>query len=316
MAKLFDALPENARVILLGDRHQLASVDPGFVLGDIAGASSDPASLLHGSLVTLRKNYRFGEKSGIFELSLAIREGNSSRALEILAACPPGVTQDKTPPPSLLAESLRSRVIAGFSACLRESDPAKALAELQKFRVLCALRSGPYGVENINRIIAQVLRDEGLITTGRHYAGQPVLITQNDYELRLFNGDIGILARGPADSHHDSLSACFLDEAGAVRHIPPARLPAWETAFAMTVHKSQGSEYDNVLLLLPDRESPVLTRELVYTGLTRARNGVEIWFLDSVLGAAIAKRARRSSGLREKLGSVVREKNEKRSQIR
>ena len=299
MAKLFAALPEKARVILLGDRHQLASVEPGYVLSDIAEAASAAGSPLHGSLVTLEKNYRFGNESGIFKLSGAVREGNADGVFNILTAGnTTGLAVAKTPSSTQLAEKLRARVLAGFSPYLRAVDPAEALRQFQQFRVLCALRSGPYGVENINQTIREILEKEGLIEGGRLYQGLPVLITQNDYELRLFNGDIGILFPDAAGV----LMAWFQNEEGGLRHIVPTRLPAWEPAFAMTVHKSQGSEYDNVLLVLPDRLSPVVTRELVYTGLTRARDHVEIWFQEAALREAITRRIQRSSGLRERLG--------------
>ena len=127
----------------------------------------------------------------------------------------------------------------------------------------------------------------------------PILITQNDNPLRLYNGDIGILLPDPADSSH--LLAWFAGDDGGLRRIPPARLPEHESAFAMTVHKSQGSEFDTVLLILPDKESPLLTRELIYTGLTRARTRVEVWFQEPVLREALARKIRRASGLRDRL---------------
>jgi len=299
MAKLFDALPDKARVILLGDRHQLASVEPGYVLSDIAEAAGDAGSPLHGSLVTLEKNYRFGNESGIFRLSGAVREGDAGQVLEILnGGDTAGLVVAKTPSAAHLAEKLRPRILEGFSPYLRAGDPADALKRFQQFRVLCALRSGPYGVVNLNRTIGEILQGAGLIDDARLYAGLPVLITQNDYELKLFNGDVGILFPDAADV----LMAWFPDGEGGVRHVAPMRLPVWEPAFAMTVHKSQGSEYDNVLLILPDRGSPVVTRELVYTGLTRAREGVEVWFQEAALREAVTRQVKRSSGLRERLG--------------
>jgi len=300
MAKLFDALPTKARVILLGDRDQLASVESGAILGDIAEAASRPGSFLHGSLVVLRKNYRFGNESSIFKLCNAVREGKADHAIEVLNTGErPDLCADETPSPSQLVEKLRPQIIAGYSPYLRTSDPAEALREFSKFRVLCALRIGPYGVESLNRKIEEILREEGLIDRPqRAYPGLPILVTRNDYQLRLYNGDIGILLPDPANG---SLLAWFIGPDGSLRHIPPARLPEYEAAFAMTVHKSQGSEFDNVLLLLPDKESPVLTRELVYTGLTRARSRVEVWFNESVLRAAIARRIQRGSGLGESL---------------
>lgn len=297
MAKLFDALPAQARIILLGDPYQLASVEPGAVLGDIAAAAVK-GSPLEGSIVTLRKNYRFGGESTIYALSSAVREGDAKRVFEIIGE---GSKSDfvsaATPAVPQLAEELRSRILAGYSAYLKESDPAAALEKFRQFRVLCALRSGPYGVENVNRVIGAILRAEGLIPAAQPMRGVPVLVTRNDYEARLFNGDIGVIL--PDDA--GVLQAWFADEAGGMRRIATARLPEYEPAFAMTVHKSQGSEYDNVLLILPPTPSPVCTRELVYTGLTRARKGVELWYREASLRAAVDTPAVRVSGLGDAL---------------
>ena len=300
MAKLFDALPKRTRLILLGDRDQLSSVEPGAVLGDIAQAASQ-AGPLHGSLIVLDKNYRFGNESHIFALSNAVRDGEVDHALEILNSGErPDLFAGTTPSPSQVAEQLRQRVVAGYSSFLRTPDPAEALKEFKKFRVLCALRVGPYGVESLNRTIQKILREQGLIGgTQKTYPGMPILITQNDHPLGLYNGDIGILLPDPADS--SLLLAWFIGEDGGLRRISPARLPEHEPAFAMTVHKSQGSEFDNVLFLLPDKDSPLLTRELIYTGLTRARTRVEVWFQESVLRAAVSRKIDRGSGLRERL---------------
>jgi len=300
MAKLFDALPEKARVILLGDRDQLSSVEPGAVLGDIANAASEPGPL-NGSLVVLEKNYRFGNESHIFALSNAVRDGKVDHALDILSSGEhPDLGAGRTPPPSQLEVQLRQRIIAGYSGYLRRPDPAEALKEFKKFRVLCPFRVGPYGVENLNRTIEKILREESLISGAQNaYPGLPILITQNDDPLRLYNGDIGILLPDPADA--SLLLAWFIGVDGGVRRIPPARLPGHEPAFAMTVHKSQGSEFDNVLLILPEKDSPLLTRELIYTGLTRARSRVEVWFQESVLRAAVTRYVQRGSGLRDRL---------------
>ena len=301
MAKLFDALPEKASVILLGDRDQLSSVEPGAVLGDIANAASEPGPL-QGSLVVLEKNYRFGNQSNIFALSNAVRDGAVDRALEIL---------NSGEHPDLCARKNASCHRESRSNCAIASSPAtpptcgrrsqwRRSKNFKKFRVLCPFRVGPYGVESLNRAIEKILREERLIVGPQNaYPGMPILITQNDNPLRLYNGDIGILLPDPADSSH--LLAWFAGDDGGLRRIPPARLPEHEPAFAMTVHKSQGSEFDTVLLILPDKESPLLTRELIYTGLTRARNRVEVWFQESVLRAALAQKIQRGSGLRERL---------------
>ena len=299
MAKFFDALAPQTRVILLGDPDQLASVEPGAVLGDIADAAKCGGEL-RGSLVTLKKNYRFGNASVIFNLCENVRAGNADRSLELLrGAATAELVASETPSPSLLAVKLRASVLEGYGDYLQARAPAEALAAFQKFRVLCAHRSGAYGVEQLNRYVESILRLAGLLGSGgTFYKGKPVLITRNDYQLRLFNGDIGIVMDDPADG---SLCAWFSGRDETPRRVPLSRLPEHEPAFAMTVHKSQGSEFGSTLLILPDKASPVLTRELVYTGLTRARLGVEIWFRDEVLRSAIERRQMRSSGLREKL---------------
>jgi exodeoxyribonuclease V alpha subunit len=169
-------------------------------------------------------------------------------------------------------------------------------ALFNRFRVLCALREGPYGAKALNFLIERILRKEGLLKRdGRWYPGRPVMVTKNDYSLRLFNGDVGIALPG-ADGEP---RVFFPSAGGGFRKFPPSRLPEHETVFAMTVHKSQGSEFDEVLLLLPDRDSPVLTRELVYTGLTRAKETVAVWGREDVFLRAVSRRIERASGLRD-----------------
>ena len=180
-----------------------------------------------------------------------------------------------------------------------EKDPARALRTLGQFRILCALRKGPYGVEATNRSVEQILAEAGMIAPRqRNYAGRPILITRNEPSLKLFNGDIGILL---ADPMSGGLRAWFATSDGDVRSVIPLRLPEHETAFAMTIHKSQGSEFERVLMILPDRENPLLTRELLYTGITRASQQVELWFREAVLLKAIEQSVKRSSGLRDAL---------------
>jgi len=311
MAKLFDALPGWTRVILLGDRDQLASVDPGSVLADIADAATAAGSPLSRSLVVLRKNYRFGDGSAIHRLSEAVRAGDAAVALEIVR------DRESTefhagplPSPSTLADCLRKPVIDGFGPYLQENDPAQALAAFNRFRILCAVRHGPYGVDEINRHVQSLLHERGLIRgTGTVCAGMPVLVTRNDYQLSLFNGDVGILLPDPGADGGESgdrpLWAWFPGQTPEepLRRIAPARLPEHDTAFAMTIHKSQGSEFDAILLMLPSQDVPILTRELVYTGLTRARRRVETWFEEGVFARSVARRNRRASGLRDALGS-------------
>jgi len=309
MAKLFDALPPHARVILLGDRDQLASVEPGSVLADIVDAALLPGNALQGTLAVLKKNYRFGNESTIYRLCETVRAGRKSDVLQLLSMPNSGdLGSAPLPSPRQLSETLREPVLAGYGAYLRESDPAKALEAFGQFRVLCAVRKGPYGVEELNRRIATLLRESGhLKETQALCAGMPLLITRNDSQLGVFNGDIALLLPDPAqvDMPEPPLWAWLPGdgESTALRRIAPAQLPEHEPAFAMTVHKSQGSEFDRVLLVLPERDSPVLTRELTYTGLTRARHRVEIWFTPGILERSIARRTKRASGLRDALST-------------
>jgi exodeoxyribonuclease V alpha subunit len=304
MAKMFEALSENARVILLGDRDQLASVEPGAVLADMADAASVQDSPLQNALLVLSKNYRFGNENAIYRLSIAVRAGNTDEALQMLHESGfQELGSAATPSPLQIGARLEEIVLDQYKPCLSEKEPAKALAVFQRFRVLCALREGPFGANQVNAVIEDILHKRGLITDPSHlYAGQPILVTRNDYQAGLFNGDVGIVLPDPADTAGTTqLWAWFIGQDNELRRLSPGRLPEYELAYAMTVHKSQGSEFDRVLLILPDRDSPVLTRELVYTGLTRASKRVEVWFNEEVLRASVGRKAVRASGLRDAL---------------
>jgi len=305
LSKLLDALPERCRVVLLGDRDQLASVEPGAVLADIVDAAASPKSPLHRSVVTLEKNYRFSEASGIQHLCVAVRQGEAANAVRILREQHYAdlVSTELSERPALLPRFSKA-IIEGFSAFLAEKDPGAALEQLKKFRVLSALRRGPFGVEVLNRNIEEILQEAELISkkAASNYAGKPILISQNDYQLQLYNGDVGILLPdAEATEKPDQLWAWFIGKENTLRRFAPARLPQHEAAYAMTVHKSQGSEFDRVLFILPDRDAPVLSRELIYTGLTRARAQVELWWSEAVFIEAVARRAERNSGLRDLL---------------
>jgi exodeoxyribonuclease V alpha subunit len=330
MAKLFQALPVAARVILLGDKDQLASVEAGAVLGDIchgarsgigdgtgrAGVSFE-APALSACLVHLERNYRFGADSGLLALSRAVNNGDSERALEIL--CHPngaasGIRSIQLPSATRLKEKLRGTVLSGFHQVLTVPDAKAALEALGHFRILCALRQGPFGVEAMNLMVEEILAEANLIRRSeRWYAGRPIMVLQNDYNLRLFNGDVGMVFPDPESGQ---MRVIFLDANGELRRLAPARLPQHETVFAMTVHKSQGSEFEHVLLMLPDRESPILTRELIYTGLTRASRSVELWLAEPVFRAALSRRIERASGLRDALWEAGRKVPEPRAGLR
>lgn len=326
MSKLFQAVPENARIILLGDKDQLTSVEAGYVLGDICNtgtaiqiskefgklyAASTGETLpvkmrprenvMQDSVVELQRNYRFKSDGGIFKLTRAINTGDVETAFKVLRdKSHSDVSWRPLPTARYLLAAVRDKVTAGYKQYLQTDNPIEAVAQLGKFQILCALRNGPHGVGELNRAVEQSLTEAGLLEReGPWYRGRPIMITRNDYNLKLFNGDVGVVF---PDAEADGEMRVFFAYAdGAIRKFSPSRLPAHETVFAMTIHKSQGSEFGAVLLILPGEDTPILTRELIYTGLTRARDQVEIWSDESVLRAALAKRASRSSGLRDAL---------------
>jgi len=321
MACLLEALSPDARLLLLGDYNQLASVAPGSVLGDLyragscerysaefvsafaAAGQSLPAEAvvqqgtgaLDDCLNELTTNYRFSAESGIARLSRAVTAGDADAALALLdPAGGDDIGWSALPAAGALAADLHAIVIAGFRDYLCGTDPLEALALFDCFRIMCALREGPFGVQALNALVEAALASEGLITkTGPWYHGRPIMITRNNYQLRLNNGDIGIAFARDKDG---PLRVCFGNAEG-LREFSPDQLTACESAYAITVHKAQGAEFERALLLLPDRMSPVLTRELVYTGLTRVRSRIDVWADPAVLRAAIDSRIERSSGL-------------------
>ncbi len=324
MARLLAALPPQARLVLLGDPDQLASVEPGSVLGDIcqgalrAGYSAPLRRQLHqlgseppadrgegralaDSLVFLTESRRFGAASGIGRLARAINRGAADEALAVLADGQfTDVVWRELPTASTLAEWIGQAVITGYRAYLQEREPAAALAAFNRFRLLCALREGPSGVVEVNRLAEQALRRAELIHgSERFYLGRPLLITRNDHAARLYNGDIGLVL---ADAEAAGRPRVFFPTVdGGVRRVLINRLPEHETVFAMTIHKSQGSEFERCLLLLPEEENRILTRELLYTGVTRARTAVELWGSEAVWRQAVSRVVARTSGFPERL---------------
>jgi len=328
MAKLMEALPESARLVLIGDRDQLASVEAGSVLGDICGRArpgfspefggvirrltGQPVPLdagghpLQDSIVELQVSRRFPAGSAIGMLSRAVNQGDAAGALALLSQTGDESVNWQQPQPGRDgAADWEHRLAAGYAMYRPGPDPASVLQALGRFKVLCAHRHGANGVEEVNRMTERLLVRQGQLPDGPRrgspwYPGRPVLITQNDYGLQLFNGDIGVSLRNP-DGSADELAVFFADGGGRLRRFLPYRLPGHETVFAMTVHKSQGSEFEEVLLALPAEDSPVLSRELVYTALTRARRRFTLSGRREVVAAAIQRRIERTSGLREAL---------------
>lgn len=341
MAALLAALPPQARLIMLGDRDQLASVEAGAVLGDLClgaeqGRYSDevqtlltratgalptgPAlapSVLSDHVVVLKKSYRFHEHSGIGALARAVNEGN----VPAIGQCWQQGYEDigfQQLNEGQMAPLVR-RAVSGYRETLKAmaqgADPEDVLALFSRFQVLCALRRGPWGVEGLNDAIAEALFRERLIGGTRGwYAGRPVMVTRNDPQLGLYNGDIGIaMFVTPGEENNAGadtsrrLRVFFPHASGqGTRAVLPGRLGGVETAFAMTVHKSQGSEFERVLLVLPERPNPIMTRELVYTGITRARKHCLIMTtFAQALESAAQRRTWRASGIGYRLMKTI-----------
>ncbi len=324
MSKLVSALSTGARLILLGDKDQLSSVEAGAVLGDICdtgfarpysqrfsqemkevigygipGVQGVPR--ISDCIVQLTRSYRFRAKSGIASASLAVKAGDSETALSVLKGNAFGDSGWRPlPTPKFLLQNLKDQALSEFRPLLQATDPHEVFRCLAWFRILCALREGPFGVKAINLMLERIFREQKFVRReGRWYQGRPILINRNDYNLGLYNGDIGVALADP--EARGELRAFFPAPEGKVRKFHPLRLAEHETSYALTVHKSQGSEFERVLLILPDRDSPVLTRELIYTGLTRARDGVQVWGQEKVFHDAVSRRTVRMSGLRDAL---------------
>ena len=326
-SKLAQAIRPRSRLILLGDKDQLASVEAGSVLGDICDTGNvhlfsssfinncrrvtneeidenrlgSEESDISDCIVQLRRSYRFSRDSGIHMLSQAVKSGNGSQAIDLIRS---GNYNDivwrSLPYPDGLPRSIEEWIMERYTNYLMCPDPLETLYMFNRFRILCALREGPYGIQNMNHTVEHIMQRKRLIDRhGQWYAGRPVMITKNDYHLRLFNGDIGITM--PDHTKDRELRVFFPGVEGTIRSFPTLRLPEHETVYAMTVHKSQGSEFDEILFVTPDRDTQVLTRELIYTAVTRAKERIEVWGKEDIILTAIQRRILRSSGLREAL---------------
>lgn len=272
---------------------------------DWSGRGDEGEGALTDCVVWLQKNYRFGLDSDIGRLSIAIRNGDEQAALDALDPSGARAAVLFDDGDAALSERTLARLAKGFapyaealSAAIDgiEADHARLFDALNRFRVLCATRKGPRGVDEVNARIAAKVREQAgiaLALGAQWFAGRPVIVTRNDYALGLFNGDIGIALPG-ADG---SLRVAFRMADGALRYVSPAALPPHDTAFALTVHKSQGSEFEHAALVLPGAFVRVLSRELVYTAITRAKRRVEVIGSAAIFAQAVREPTRRDSGL-------------------
>ena len=365
MSAVLSALPPQARLILLGDKDQLSSVEAGAVLGDLCRNAAEGhysaetadwirkttgddirpfvhenAQPLDQQVAMLRRSHRFGVRSGIGQLAAAVNSGVAATVQQVLSGDLADLAWITTATPAQLAAlavdgSTRSTRPGGGSETngtsgyrhylerLREHRPdpgdqaaqeAWAHAVLQafnRFQLLCALRHGAHGVDGLNPLISEALLQRGLIEASHGwYEGRPVMITRNDYSLGLANGDVGICLRMPDPQGRSRLVVAFEAGPGAnpasgqrIRQVLPSRLGDVVTVYAMTVHKSQGSEFDHTALVLPTEPAAIITRELLYTGITRARKRFVLVGSEATVEQATQQRTRRYSGLAERLSS-------------
>lgn len=360
MAQLMESLSKNTRLILLGDKDQLASVEAGSVLGDLCDSGvlvngyhahgfemqraqqlellcgvkagflnayvESDAPLMANSLTQLRVSYRFTSDSGIGKLAASVNAGRYDLVISSFSeysdihfyaalnsslhtsggSALSGINEKQA------EQAWQQQVIKGYgyylNAITKGESPETVLELFNHFQLLCALRLGSAGLFSLNERIQALLQSQGLLkldfdinSSGqqRWYPGRPVMISRNDYELNLFNGDIGIaMMVSGKQGEGKELRACFLSD-GKVRQILPTRLPEHETAFAMTVHKSQGSEFTDVALVLPENYSPVISRELIYTAITRAKSSFSLYSNEDVLDKGVSGCIERASGLRD-----------------
>ena len=290
--RLLSAMGRGTRLVVLGDHRQLESVQPGRVLADMIIAADGGA--LHRCHVELDHNYRFASHPGISRLAAAIRQYDDEAAVETLTSTV--YREELAHYASEQIDDALGRVWPQIMEVVRAPEPAPALAALARVRILCALRRGRYGVAGINARVEARLRREGR-PAGEWTHGRPVLVTANDPHSGLFNGDVGVLL----DRKDERGVMAWFPSPQEPRSVPLAVLPSHDTAWAMTVHRSQGSEFESVLLVLPPQAHELAGPELLYTGVTRARSKMLIAADEAALRAACQQRPSRRTGLLEKL---------------
>jgi exodeoxyribonuclease V alpha subunit len=286
MSKLLDAIKPTARLILLGDKDQLASVESGAVLADLTAS-------LHKNTVELIKSHRF--QGEIKSLADAVNNQDVDQAWHILEK-----NQEQV---SLLEEDLIAYAAEQYTPYLLDinnnADFKTIFAAFTQFQILCSNRHGGYGVTEINKRIEEKLaRQDKIKINGQWYVGRPVMVTQNNAVMQLYNGDIGLCLMDKVSGKH---TVYFLRPDGSIKKVLPSRMPMHETVFAMTIHKSQGSEFDQCLCVLPDEINPVLSKELIYTAITRAKIKLKIRSSYAVFRQALLQKVERTGGLFEKL---------------
>jgi exodeoxyribonuclease V alpha subunit len=344
MAKLIDALPSHARLILLGDKDQLSSVEAGGILGDLTAgidhlsftrewtqylskmldmdfsSYSDAYSerkWICQHLTLLKKSYRFDGNSGIGKLASAVNQSDEKQVMRVLYSPPDNSIEwnaiqsaaangetKKTSDQKVDIDTLGKGYTAYWLGVRSGVSIDTLFSLFASYQVLCAVRQGDLGVETLNEELRQYFYQRGYLNLDQVWEpGKAVMVRRNDASLGLFNGDIGICMPDVMDA--TKMRVWFQLSDGSIKGILPSRLSEYELVYAMTVHKSQGSEFDHVVLVLPEQAGPVLTKELLYTGITRAKQGFSLWANEAVLRYAINNKVVRLSGLQNKIGSIV-----------
>jgi exodeoxyribonuclease V alpha subunit len=303
MAKLLDAVRPDARLVLVGDPHQLASIEAGTVMDDVVGPAQGPdraaGGPLAGRVTLLRRMRRFAEDSAIAALAEAVRAGETDTALELLGGGHSDLLWVSDDDRDGLDRALDRLVTAGIEVATAalEGDARRALDAATRIKVLAATRGGPLGLydwsDRIEAAVAEAL--PALNRSRRWYVGRPVIVTANDAINGVFNGDVGVVV-----AHDGELSVDTVVGDG-VRALAPSRLDRVETWWAMTIHKSQGSEFLHAVVSLPPAASPILTRELLHTAVTRAKQRLTVVGGEASLRVAIDRPIARASGLRDRL---------------
>ena len=294
MARLLENLKHGTRLILLGDAGQLSSVEPGSVFSDLCATADDDTSPLAPCIVRLTTSYRFGPTSGIGRLAAAIRRSDADSAIAVLRESPDASLQNLPDPAAF--DGFAHDTADQWAAHIEDSGAEDAFPA---HRVLCAHRRGPFGVNRFNRLVERRLRDTGRIPADdEFYPGRPIIVTRNDRATGLSNGDTGVVILDSRNRRRVWFPDLAAQDGDAPRFlVSPSRLPEHESFFALTVHRAQGSEYDEVVFIPGEADSRVNTRELLYTAVTRARRSVTVRADEAAVAAAIRRTTSRATGL-------------------
>jgi exodeoxyribonuclease V alpha subunit len=307
MARLLEAIRPNATILLVGDQAQLESVESGSVLRDIVVASTAEGSPLNSRVFELLRVWRQTSETKIGDLARLIRAGRADEALALAITNPSGVKFVESKKRGKVSESIidgtiqNLRKASEFAAKLSLEDHQNAYQLIAQNKVLCGPRNGPLGVSTWNTLLGRAV--QGALSDDQFYPGTPLLITVNSPRSKLVNGAIGVVVNAQ-DSDGTINRRVYFESEDGERYLTPAELPQFEVCYAMTVHKSQGSEYDNLVVILPDENSPLLTRELVYTAVTRTKKSLTIAGTSNAFVQSINNESTRYSGLKTLLSLV------------